>query len=103
VGTPVRLRIAHQQRVLRDSRVRSVVRIDELSSPWQAAALVSLQQANSQRGQLAAVRFAAVIEVPDEVGDLPGATVDAVFVGPSTTLFSIVSRWLQSNLRLLAD
>ncbi|MEZ6078449.1 MAG: hypothetical protein R3C56_23095 [Pirellulaceae bacterium] len=44
-----------------------------------------------------------MIEVPDEVGDLPGATVDAVFVGPSTTLFAIVSRWLQSNLRLLAD
>jgi putative peptide zinc metalloprotease protein len=103
VGTPVRLRIAHHQRVLHDCRVRSVVRIDELSSPWQAAALVSLQQASSPHGQHSAVRFAAVIEVPDEVGDLPGATVDAVFVGPSTTLFAIVSRWLQSNLRLLAD
>ncbi len=103
VGTAVRLRITHQMRVLRDCQVRSVVQIDELSSPWQAAALAALQEIGSQQDGRSTVRFAAVIEVPDEVGNLPGATVDAAFVAPSTTLFSIVNRWLQSNLRLLAD
>ncbi|MEO8270008.1 MAG: hypothetical protein ABI557_09815, partial [Aureliella sp.] len=102
-GTVVRLRIAHQQRILRDCRVRSVVQIDELSSPWQAAALDALQQASLQRSNRATVRFAAVIEVPDDVGNLPGATVDAAFVAPSTTLFAMAKKWLQSNLRLLAD
>lgn len=102
-GTEVRLRIAHQQRVLRNCRVQSVVQIDELSSPWQAAALAALQNADLQRGNSKVMRFAAVIQLPDEVGHLPGATVDAVFVAPSTTLYAIVRRWLQGNLRLLAD
>ena len=102
-GTPVHLRLSHPQRVLRDCRVQSVVQIDELSSPWQQAAMAALREAGPLSSSRSAVRFAAVIEVPEDISSLPGATVDAVFVAQSTTLFRWGQRWLQGNLRWLAD
>ncbi len=102
-GTRVHLRISHPQRVLRDCRVLSVVQIDELSSPWQRAAMAPLQAAGPLAGSPPAARFAALVDLPADVTSLPGANVDAVFVAPPTTLFRWAQRWLQGNLRWLAD
>lgn len=102
-GTPARVRIAQQRLVLDTCRVKSVVQIGEVASPWQAAACDSLLAAQPQPGELAAARFAAVIELPATVQAGPGAAVDAVFVGPPQTLAQLATRWLHSHLRLFGD
>lgn len=102
-GTLVRLRIADQSLLLKDCQVKSVVQIDELASPWQAAALAAINNSKSPFTSTASARFAAVIELPSEVAGLPGSTVDAVFVGRPTTLAKLALQWMQANLRLFAD
>src|SRR5690606_20671475 len=59
VGTPVRLRLADQRLVLDTCVVKSVVQIEELASPWQAAALAKLNATTPQFSRSGA-RFAAV-------------------------------------------
>jgi putative peptide zinc metalloprotease protein len=97
-GTRVHVRISQTQTVLTKTRVAAVVQIDELSSPWQNPSITSHSTETP-----ASPRFAAVIELPSETVGLPGSTVDAVFWSESTTSFKLLSSWLHSNLRLLAD
>lgn len=103
VGTPVRLRLPHARRQLVSGSVRSVVQIDQLASPWQAAAMSAISQVAVTDHAHQHARFAAVIELPDDVAGIPGGTVDAVFISEAVTLFGIAQRWLASNLRLIAD
>jgi putative peptide zinc metalloprotease protein len=102
-GTAVRLRIAAQKLVLKDCTVKSVVHLEQLASPWQAAAMAELMTTQSPQTNLNGSRFAAVIELPTDIRDLPGTSVDAVFVSPTTTLAGIAIRWMQANLRLFND
>lgn len=102
-GTAVRLRIAEQNLVLVDQIVESVVSIDELTSPWQAAALASMDERLKLASPTSGSQFAAVVKLPTGIGGLPGSTVDAVFVGDACTVAQYAVRWLRSNLRLLAD
>ena len=102
-GTLVRLRLPYAQRTLPARPVHSVVQMDQLASPWQAAGMSSIDNHFVLGGSNARVRFAAVIELPADIEGLPGVSVDAVFSSETTTLFAIVQRWLASNLRLMAD
>ncbi len=102
-GTTVRLRLPYAQRTLAAGQVQSVVQMEQLASPWQAAALTAMDQVSLLGGAKPRMSFAAVIELPADVEGLPGASVDAVFSSETTTLYAIAQRWLASNLRLMAD
>lgn len=102
-GTSVRLRIADQNLLLKNCQVKSVVQIEELASPWQAAALAAINDSQNAFSSTASTRFAAVVELPGNVAGLPGGTVDAVFVGKPTTLAKLALHWMYANLRLFAD
>jgi multidrug efflux pump subunit AcrA (membrane-fusion protein) len=100
-GTQVRLRIPESRTVLTQTRVLTVVQIDELASPWQSTA--SLSGGRTSGMSAAPIRFAAVIELPQGTRGLPGAAVDAVFLSEATTMAHCCLAWLQANLRFFAD
>lgn len=98
-GVEVRLCIGGIQEVLFE-RVESIVQTSELDTNW-----TETNERDQSLGfeALENTRFAAVVSVPEHVRCLPGTTVEAVFVVPSTTMAQICVSWLKANLRFLAD
>ncbi len=110
-GTEVHLHVPQQPAAVASTRVDSIVQVDEviplrqgdqLSWPSQHAPASSLTTATAA-GQVPPARFAAVVDLPDALDGLPGATIHAVFVTRSRTLATLMFGWLKSNLRLFAS
>ncbi len=101
--TPVRIRLPERNQVVTDLTVESIIRVEDLSSPWHAAALASIPQSTTGNAEFRSSQFAAIVKLPKELRGLPGTTVDAVFVGKSRTIAQYLASWLRGNLRLLAD
>jgi len=97
-GIEVRLRAAGFQEILTE-QVISIVQTSELDASWQNPANRTQLQADERHQS----RFSAVVAIPAGVKCLPGTSVDAVFVVPSTTVAELLTGWLKANLRLLAD
>ncbi|MEZ6133902.1 MAG: M50 family metallopeptidase [Pirellulaceae bacterium] len=93
-GTPVRLRLPHANYAVIESQVKTIVEIDRLGSLWADRR----EPTRHPSGQ-----FAAIVEIPASVRNLPGASVDAVFIARPTRLASLLYRWGSTNLRLLGD
>lgn len=111
-GTEVRLRCVERPEVFQ-CKVDKVVPLEEINAAWRlvhgelangAAGTSSTKASNSIAGQKhSAVAYAAQISLPEDVGGSIGAQIDGVFIAPSQTVGSLGYRWLQQNLRWLAD
>ncbi len=94
-GGEVRLHVCGQQMCLR-GHIQSIIPLRE-----DAANLRLLQP--DLEGQPAEHAYAAVVPLPPSGSYQLGESVEAVFIAPSQTLITLGRRWLQRNLRWLAD
>jgi hypothetical protein len=107
-GTEVRLRCVERAAEVYSCKVDKLVALEEVSAAWRlmngdlADASSSTTSSSIGRKQGPAV-YAAQVSLPEGVFGSVGAKMDAVFIAPSQTLGSLCYRWLQQNLRWLAD
>ena len=96
VNTDVRLTVAGCRKVV-FGQVESIVQTKELDEQWTPKSPAGDQRSGTESS------FAAVVAIPELIHHVPGASVDAVFVVPATTIARSIVRWTKANLRLLAD
>ena len=107
-GTEVRVRCAERAAKVYTCKVDKVVPLEDVSATWRlmkgalAEAGANTSSVSTDRKNGAAV-YAAQVRLPEELVSSVGAKVDGVFVIPSQTIASLGYRWLQQNLRWLAD
>lgn len=106
-GTEVRLRCVERGNIVYTCKVGDVVALEDVDATWTLM--------NSDHGQIVPVSSrpskgrkhgaaqAALIPLPSEVVGTVGARVEGVFIAPSQTVASLCNRWLQQNIRWLAD
>lgn len=107
-GVEVRLRCAEHAAKVYTCKVDKVVPLEDVRATWrlmngdltETAANSSSLATNRKKG---AAVYAAQVRLPDAMVGSVGARVDGVFVAPSQTVASLGYRWLQQNLRWLAD
>lgn len=107
-GVEVRLRCAEHAAKVYTCKVDKVVPLEDVHATWrlmngdltETAANSSGLETNRKKG---AAVYAAQVRLPEAVVGAVGARVDGVFVAPSQTVASLGYRWLQQNLRWLAD
>jgi putative peptide zinc metalloprotease protein len=105
--TEVRLRGAEQAEKVYTGRVQAVVLLSDATATWRLMngdldGSGSVSGNASPQGDASAA-YAALVQLPAEVAISTGTRIDAVFIVPSQTLAAIGFRWLQQNLRWLAD
>jgi hypothetical protein len=107
-GTEVRLRCVERSAKVYACKVDKVVPLQDVSATWRLmnGELTEVAANNSStaigRNSGSAV-YAAQIRLPAGVRGSVGARIDGVFVAPAQTVASLICRWLQQNLRWLAD
>ncbi len=108
-GTEVRLRCADRMDKVYSCQVNSVIPLREVSATWRlinthlsGASDSGESDATAGKGAAKAA-YAACVNLPEGVSSPVRVAVDATFVAPAQTLASIGYRWLQKNLRWLAD
>jgi putative peptide zinc metalloprotease protein len=112
-GTEVRLRCSERVSEVYKCKVDNVVALEEASAAWRlmkgdragtstnTSELGSLSSGGGHKPPAAA--YAAQVVFPTGVQFSVGGEVEGVFIAPSQTLGAICYRWLQQNLRWLAD
>jgi hypothetical protein len=103
-GTEVRLRCAERPAEVHTCKVDKIVPLEEVSAARRLMNVdltdASSSVSNSGAGQKLS---AAYVSLPEGVFGSVGAKIEGVFVAPSQTIGSLCHRWLQQNLRWLAD
>ena len=105
-GTEVRVRCLNRPDEVHVCHVLDIVNLHDstptlrlLNSDATQSAAASAQQAANAQSANAAAR----VRLPEGVRFAIGAKVDGVFIAPSKTIAELGWRWLQQNLRWLAD
>ena len=107
-GTEVRLRCVERTAEVYTCKVDKVVPLEDVSATWRlmngelTEVAANSSSASIGRNGGSAV-YAAQIRLPAVVRGSVGARIDGVLVAPSQTVTSLFCRWLQQNLRWLAD
>ena len=106
-GTKVRLHCPGRAPKVMQCSVSQIGDLTEATATWR---LINMQATNSAvpdhsrpSGVSPNAARAARISLPEGEEFPAGATIEAAFVAPSQTIASIGYRWLQNNLRWLAD
>jgi hypothetical protein len=107
-GVEVRLRSVERKAEVYKCQVDKVVPLEDVSATLrlingdlgEATANSSSAHGGSKNGSAV---YAAQVHLPEGVVGSVGTRVDGVFVAPSQTIASLGYRWLQQNLRWLAD
>lgn len=107
-GVEVRLKCAECADKVYTCKVDKVVSMEDASATWRLMHIDIAESASSSSvtpaGQKSgAAIYAAQIRLPEDVSASFGARIDGVFIAPPQTLGSLCYRWLQQNLRWLAD
>ncbi len=96
VGSHTRLQLTQQPDTIVQGTVSSIVELSQRDSMWRP-------KTNHYEVAGQSSDYAAIIELPPTATSIPGGKVEAVFIGPATSLAVHMRRWLQSNLKQLAD
>jgi len=107
-GTEVRLRCIERAAEVHRCKVDKVVALEDVSAAWRLmngdlADAVPIRSSSSMGRKHGAAAYAAQVVLPMDVVGSVGARIDGVFIAPSQTVGSLCYRWLQQNLRWLAD
>jgi putative peptide zinc metalloprotease protein len=107
-GTEVRLSCVERVAELYTCKVDKVVALEDVSATWRLmngdlADAVPNDPGSSKGRNRGTAAYAAQVTLPEGALGSVGAKMDAVFVAPSQTVGSLGYRWLQQNLRWLAD
>jgi hypothetical protein len=109
----VRLRCVERAAEVYTCKVDKVVALEDVSATWRlmkgdladvTSIASSSSASNSSNGlKRGTAVYAAQVILPPGVFGSVGAKIDGVFIAPPQTVGSLCYRWMQQNLRWLAD
>jgi putative peptide zinc metalloprotease protein len=109
-GTRVKLRLHQELSSIVAGKVSEIITIDDSKEPWrpsQAASNPPQPAMHELAGEARSKRFAAIIELPEELGRertlRPGCAVDAVFTGEPASCLRRMLDWFSEHVRWPVD